>query len=263
MASGRALADLGYWELAAHAFQRVTEISPDYPDAWAYLGEARQHLDSGSQGSVRDELIPELQTALQLDPNSLAANIFAALYWGRNGQPERALEMLELAAGVDPDNPALLADLGRTLATLGDLQGAQSYYQEAIELTPNDPTYLRALAEFSLRYNYYVREIAVPTAREALSLDRDNPASLDLMGQVMLVLGDYRSAERFLNQAVGSDPTYALAHIHLGTLYLLEEDTGRAREHIDLARSFAVDPSTAEHARRMWEDLFSHLPPDE
>jgi len=261
MASGQALADLGYWELAAHAFRRVTEFRPEYPDAWAYLGEARQHLDSGLQGSARDELIPELQKALQLDPSSLAANIFAALYWGRNGHPERALEMLEVAADVDPDNPALLADLGRTLATLGDLQGSQSYYQEAIELTPSDPTYLRALANFSIKYNYHVREIAVPAAREALMLDRDNPASLDLMGQVMLVLGDYRSAERFLSQAVGNDPNYALAHIHLGTLYLLQEDTKRAREHITLARSLAVDPSIAEHAKRMWEDFFQPSSP--
>ena len=45
MAAGRKLASQGQWELAAYAFQAVTQAQPAYAEGWAYLGEALQHLE--------------------------------------------------------------------------------------------------------------------------------------------------------------------------------------------------------------------------
>ncbi|MGD2159147.1 MAG: tetratricopeptide repeat protein [Anaerolineales bacterium] len=256
MASGRALASLGLWEFAVHAFQGATEIQPNYSDAWAFLGEARQHLNASDEDLYGDELIPELKKALELNPNSVPGHIFTALYWQRNGQYDLALSALNTASQLDSNNPALHADLGATMASLGDLETAREYYQKAVEMTPGDPTYLRALAKFSLEYNYHVREIALPTARQALLSEPKDSASLDVMGQVLLVLEDYRGAEKFLRRALQYNPQYAPAHLHIGTLYLLRDDTDQARQHFSLARSLAIDPSTSNHAQRMWEQLF-------
>ena len=43
--AGRQLASLGKWELASVAFQHAAVLQPGYADAWAYLGEARQHIN--------------------------------------------------------------------------------------------------------------------------------------------------------------------------------------------------------------------------
>ncbi|MCK5313815.1 MAG: tetratricopeptide repeat protein, partial [Anaerolineales bacterium] len=42
--AGRALASIGEWELAVEAFHQSTQDHPNYAEAWAFLGEARQHL---------------------------------------------------------------------------------------------------------------------------------------------------------------------------------------------------------------------------
>ena len=55
-----------------------TQSRPDYGEAWAFLGEARQHLPSTSEQQAQSLI--ELEKAYQLDPESIAANSFLGLY---------------------------------------------------------------------------------------------------------------------------------------------------------------------------------------
>jgi len=254
VATGQKLANLNEWELAAHAFQRAAETRPDYAEAWAFLGEALQHLptDSGTSDSLT-----ALQKAIEIDPQSLSANTFMALYLARHEDYALALEYLAAAAEIDPRNPAIQADFGAAIAVSGDLESAQAYYWKAIELTPRDPTYLCKLVEFCIRYNIDLRGTALPAAREAVLLDPDHPASLDAMGQVLFRLDDLLNAERFWMRALDNDPDYAPAHLHLGLLYTLHNEIPRARQHLSLAISLAPGTPTAEHAQRMLEDFFT------
>jgi len=96
--SGRALAALGEWELAAEAFRRVVAARPDYAEAWAWLGEAHQHL--GADG------LPDLQRALLLDPDSPGVNALVGLYWQRQGQAGQALAYFRKAMRLEPGNAA-------------------------------------------------------------------------------------------------------------------------------------------------------------
>lgn len=263
VASGRHLASLGEWGWAAAAFQQATLSNPGYAEAWAYLGEARQQAAPPSSGGPpatpsSSPGFAELHKALELDPGSLAANTFLALYWQRRAHYDLALVYLHAAAGLEPRNPALQAEIGNTLAVLGDLSRALAYYQRAADLAPRDPLYWRLLAEFTVRYEIEVRQAGLPAARQAVILNPQDPASLDVIAQVYLLLEDPLSAQRFLQRALQADPGYAPARLHLGLLYLLQGETARAREQLTLARSLApVDTYTGEHARRLLE---SHFP---
>lgn len=249
LAAGRGLARIGEWELAVIAFNRSVESRPDYAEAWAYLGEARQHLDQDG--------VPELDKALAIDPHSVSANTFLALYWQRQGHYDRSLSYLSAALEGQPDNPTLLAELGNTHALAGDLVAAQTSYERAIEVAPRDPRYWRRLAEFTLKYEFRVQETGLPAARQALDLDPEDPASLDVIAQVSLLLGDALSAEDYLEQALQSDPSHAPAHLHLAVLYLESGETYLAYQHLTQAQSLALPGSaTADHARRLLEQLF-------
>ncbi|MBU0511169.1 MAG: tetratricopeptide repeat protein [Chloroflexi bacterium] len=254
VAAGQKLADLNEWGLAAHAFRRAAETRSDYAEAWAFLGESLQHLPTG--GDTSDSLTA-LQKAFKIDPQSLPANTFMALYWQRHEDYALALEYLAAAAEIAPRNPAIQADMGAAVATLGDLETAQAHYWQAIELTPRDPTYLCELVEFCIRYNIDLRGTALPAAREAMMLAPDDPASLDVMGQVLFRLDDLVNAERFWLRALDSDPDYAPAHLHLGLLYALQGDVPLARQHLSLAISLAPNTPTAEHAQRVLEEFFT------
>lgn len=254
LASGRSLASLDQWNLAAEAFSRSTQERPDYAEAWAYLGEACQHLSNNpDQGTC----LSDLQQALALGPESLAANTMMALYWQRLERQDRALEYLEKAIGLDPKNPVLQVQLGSTLAVGGDLASALQAYQHAQEFAPQDPTYPRLLAVFSIKYEYMLRQAGLPAARQALLLAPDDPACLDVMGQILTLLGDTTNAERFLLRAIQSDSGYAPAHLHLGTLYALQGDTAQAIEQLNLASSLSPGTPTAEQAQRL---LGNYLP---
>jgi tetratricopeptide (TPR) repeat protein len=261
--AGRGLASLNEWELAGEAFEQATSLRPDYAEAWAYLGEARQHLSDpvSSRKPVPGQTEPgpglaELQKALALDPRSLATHTFLALYWSRQGRYDLALNAVEAAARLEPENPVLQVETGTTLALLGDLQTAEKAFRRAIELAPNDPAYWRLLAGFSLRYDYQVSEIALPAARKAVMLLPKDPANLDTMAQVLIKLDDQLNAQRFLDRAIQLDPEYAPAHLHLGLVYILKGDNEAAFEELSLARSLEPEGPTAEQANRLLETYF-------
>jgi Flp pilus assembly protein TadD len=250
VASGRKLADIGKWELAAYAFQRAVDLQPQSGEAWAFLGESLQHLENPANEKAYEALVE----ALDIDPGSLAPNVFMALYWQRAGKPDVAVEFLTAAVKIDPNNPDIFVDLGTAVAMAGDLETAHHHYWHAIELTYRHPVYLRELTRFYIQYNFNLQEIALPIAREIVQSDPTDPASLDIMGQVLFRLGDLYNAERFFIRAVNLDPNYAPAHLHLGLAYNLQDKTNLAKAAFARAISLAPGTQTAILAERFFDD---------
>jgi tetratricopeptide (TPR) repeat protein len=270
--SGRALGSLGEWTLAGAAFERAVELRPDYAEAWAFLGEARQHLDdeallqaspaAGGQAppEENDSALAALQKARALDPGSVSTRLLLALYWQRQGDLDQALENAQAAANLAPRSPAVQAELGGNLAQAGDLPAALEAYQRASGLAPHDPAYLRLLAAFTLQYDHQVREVGLPIARRAVLLTPGDPASLVTLGQVLFKLGDLVNAGRFFRRALALDPGYAPAHLHLGLVHLLQNEPDRALEQFTLVRSLAAGTPLAEQAERIIAGNFVNEP---
>jgi tetratricopeptide (TPR) repeat protein len=252
---GRALASLDEWELAVEAFRQAVLARPDYSEAWAFLGEARQHLPSAEEQQAQSLI--ELEKAYLLDPQSLAANSLLALYWQRLDQQELALEYLENAARLDPTNPAFPVEIGNTLANLGNLPAALESYQQATELAPNDPLYWRVMAEFAIQHQIQLRELALPAAQQAYELDPLDPASLVTLGKTYYFLEEYDQAQEYLQEAIKIDPDYPLAYLHIGLNYLVQGDLQRAAQSLQQARQLAPDTAIAEQVERL---LYQYFP---
>jgi Flp pilus assembly protein TadD len=150
----------------------------------------------------------------------------------------------------------LQTETGHVLALHGDLSAAQQAYQKAIELAPQDPVYYRMLATFSLAHNYQLNETGLPAARRALLLSQNDPASLDILGQVLLELGDSASAKRFFERAVHLQPEYAPAQLHLGLIYIIEGDRPAAFEKLNQVRELAPGTTAADQAQRLLDNYF-------
>ncbi len=245
---GRVLAMQDEWDLAEAAFHNATQLRPDYAEAWAFLGEARQHTITASSGEYTG--LADLQQAWRLDSNSVAVNLLLGMYWSRQGDPELAASYIQNSLIIEPGNPLLHAELGNALAQQGDLPAAEAAYRKAISLAPDDPLFYRLLAEFSLTNRVQLRQIALPEARTAVVLDPEDPRSLDLLGHVLLILEDYQSAERFLIKALEIDPDYAPAHLHLGMVLVQRNEMQRARQEFDLAEKMGSDTWTIAQAQR-------------
>jgi tetratricopeptide (TPR) repeat protein len=251
--AGRALASVDEWELAAEAFRQATVVRPDFVDGWAFLGEARQHV----QGDFLSQPVPpELEQALLLDPSSLSANTLMALYWQRRFRFDQALAYLDKAASLYPENPALQVELGEVLALSGDLQGGLLAYQRAVELAPRDASYHRQLAGFCIRHQVSMQEVGLPAARQALLLDDQDPLNLDVMGQALYLVGDLSNAQRFFQRALQADAGFAQAHVHLGLVYIMQGERELAYQEWSLVISLAPQSPAAEQAQRLVKNYF-------
>jgi tetratricopeptide (TPR) repeat protein len=248
---------LGEWSLASQAFQQVVRLRPDYAEAWAYLGETRQHAAQGTlilpAPDSSDGLV-ELRKALELDPDSLAAHTLLALYYTRRGSFDLALATLRQAIELDPGNLAMQVQLASLLAASGDLYQAKDTYLQAIERSPQDPAYARLLVQFCLDYDLEVVQTALPLARRLAGQYPDDPASLDVMAQVLIHQGDLVSASRFLERSLALNSSYTPALLHLGQSRLLQGDRAGALNALDQVIALSPGSPEAAQAQRLVED---------
>ena len=213
-------------------------------------------MKATARGGAPETGLAELHKALELDPLSLVANTLLALYWQRQGDLGTAQTYLENVTRLYPDNPSLHAELGNTLAQLGELEAALQAYQRAVELAPNSADAWRLLAGFCAKYEYRLREVGLSAARQAAALGARDPANHDMLGQVLLLLGDLTSAERAFQRAQEIDASYALARVHLGLVYILQGDTQRARQEWQAVLDQAPGSPAAEQAQRLMQNYF-------
>jgi tetratricopeptide (TPR) repeat protein len=252
--AGRALAGLDEWTLAAEAFRQALLANPQYPDAWAFMGAAMERL--GNDGTEMFE------TALALDPGSLAANLLYALHLRSTGRPSAALPYLEAAAAAVPEEggdfaAAVAAETAQAYAAMGEVETALDQFLKAVELAPDDPTYLHLLAMFSIYNDVQIAEIGLPAARKAVLADAKDPVALDLLGYAYYLGGDTVSGMRFLFRSLDANPAYAPARLHLGLVYLAREESENARRQLELAVSLAPGTEAAAQAQ---EILDTYLP---
>lgn len=246
LSAGQALAAADQWRLASFAFEKAATLRPDYPEAWFYWGESLQHIDD-PQEDPREIL----QTGLDLAPDSPQGNLFMGIYWQRTGSHETALDYFYLVEEVWPDRADVLVEEGKSLAALGELEAAYLKYTAAIELNPQEADYYRMLAEFCLVYAFQIREAALPAARLAAQIGPEDPANLDVFGQVMLALGDEINALRLYLQTLELDPAYAPAYYHLGILYSVREERDLAVYYLGQAVVYSENPALTEQAQRL------------
>ena len=220
LVSGRALGAIGNWNLAAEAFRNAIAVRADYAEAWAWLGEAKQQ--QGQDGSV------EIERAMALNPNSAMVESLYGLYLQRQKQPKQALAAIQKAAALEPENPGWQMALGEAYEETGDLVSALEYYQNATELSPNEATFWRALAEFSLRNNLDLAGTGLPAARRLVELQINDWQSDDIAGQILLETNDLVGAEALLKKAIELDPSQAAPFLHLGLLYMQTGDRAAA-----------------------------------
>jgi len=225
---GRGLGLVHEWGLAQAAFEEATQADPKDAEAWAWLAEANQQ--TGSKGNE------ELDRALNLNPNSATVRGLRGLYFQRNGNFRQALIEFQAAATLEPKNPSWFVSLGESYAKLGDLIKALGAYQTATTLAPKDASYWRLLAIFCGQNNVNVKDVGIPAAEKAVILAKDDPASLDALGWLLLVDARYNDAERLLTRALKLDPQNASTHLHLGMLYLQMNKRASAYDHLVKSR---------------------------
>ncbi len=163
----------------------------------------------GAQGVYRELLFEA--------PDNLEARLGLALLHDRLGQQVQALEQLEAAREVDPENVVVLTQLGAVLGSLGKFQDAERELRRAERIAPE-----RAEAYVVLGTLFFKRGLYAQAEQElarALEHDTTNAAAYYYRGEALHQLDRLDDALEMLMRAIDLDPRNARAYHTIGILY--------------------------------------------
>jgi tetratricopeptide (TPR) repeat protein len=244
---GQVFARSGEWQFAALAFEKAVEIEPEYIEAQTYLGFVLEQL--GLDGEAR------LQQAVDVAPDAALPHVFLAGHYSQREDYQTAIQEMETASKIEPDNPAIIAELGSLYAENGEFEAAVSAFQEATRLAAGDARFWLLFAQFSLNHEYHIEEYGIPASRNAVVLSGDDPAALDALGYGHLLHGDLLLAERLILQAARRDPGRAQTLYHLGLLRIHQGDAQAGLAAFRAAEQLDPDSPAGELSRRGAETL--------
>jgi TolB-like protein/Flp pilus assembly protein TadD len=187
-------------EVSRKSFRRAVELDPQFALAWAYLANreawnyfvnhrtpeqlavARQAAETAMKlapnaseshaalGSVYyyclqdfDRALAEFKKARELSPSSANAIVMTAMVKRRQGALDESIQLQIEAAAVDPRNPDVWVNLGRSYRGMRRFQEAREMFDRALAILPNEESILAQKIET------YLAEGDLTTSAEALS----------------------------------------------------------------------------------------------
>ncbi len=116
---------------AEEAAQRAIAIQADYPDAHAYMADAKLTIDYDWKGAEE-----EIEKALAINANDPFSHEWKGIYLLLLARNEEAVQEFRRASELDPLVPEYLAYYGSALASVGRVEEGEKELQAALKLDP-------------------------------------------------------------------------------------------------------------------------------
>jgi tetratricopeptide (TPR) repeat protein len=269
---GEVYADLRTYDKAVKAAERAVKLDPDNAEAHRNLGYIYQTLNR------RDEALEAYQTAYDLEPDFVHRLTSLAAYYLYTADDEgTAVEWLDRAKALAPDDYLTLLFLSRVESRHGNTEAAVGYCQRILEVAPDAPEghnclgdvyldagdYQKAEAErqaaieadpdldhsyIGLGYVYYVAddcERAVAQFKKAVDIHPRNGGNHSALGLAYSCAGQTESAEEAYEEAVALEPHSGDHHVRLGRLYLETDRAGDAEREFN--KAIDLDPEEDQY----------------
>lgn len=240
----------GKFELAIQKFEEALDVDEQFTMAYDGIGWAYYYSE-------------DYASALDAFDEALATNPdYANAYFGKSlcysmqepADYEQAIEMLNEAATIEPDNSVIHATLGWTYRAKSfaaedvefanaDLTESENQFRRALEMNPENTDAMNGLGWVLNDWGRYGE--AAEQFRASLALDEEQANIHNGLGWSLYNQELYGEAEGAFRRAVELNPDHAYAHDGLGWclyyLYSTSEAYAEAEQH--LRRSFELDPT--------------------
>jgi adenylate cyclase len=192
--------------------QRATEIDPNYAQAWALMGLAQANLRYAYTGNEHlNDGLSAANRALALDPTIAEAHLPRAWHLAMLDRQEEAQAEIETALQLNPDSWEANKEAARVFYRQGKLDEATRYLEKASELSESDfhsRGMLSAayLAQGDLRRARECAAKVIEQVEGALTRDPDNGAALAYGALSFAAIGDLGRAREWIDRALLLDP---------------------------------------------------------
>jgi tetratricopeptide (TPR) repeat protein len=187
-----------------------------------------------------EDLESEARELLNLHPN--AAVVWQLLGLALTRQGKDALQALEMAAQLLPDDAGVHNNLGNALGRLGQLDEAVASYRRALLLSPD-------FAEAHNNLGHAMLDLGQPdnaaaSCRRAIDLKPRYAEAHDNLGCALLELGRLDDAAASYRRALEIEPGFVETHNNLGNALL---ELGRVDDALaSYRRALEINPEFAE-----------------
>ncbi|WP_188262905.1 tetratricopeptide repeat protein [Azospirillum tabaci] len=214
-----------YWRqfnVALHAevrdcLERTTRSDPGYPEAWAALAmitidEARLGFNpSPARPNPIDDGLQMAERAVTLAPDSALSHQALGLAWWLRREPQRSIAAYEQALALNPNDSAILADLGRCYSLTGEWERGIPLIREAFTRNPAQPSWYRIV----IATYHYVNGRYDDALEE---MRRANLGREVILGHVALAMihgqtGNRAEAAKAVSEILRLDPNFPIKAI--------------------------------------------------
>jgi len=176
---------------------------------------------------------------LSLHPN--AAVVWQMLGLALTGQGRDALQPLEMAARLLPNDAGVHNNLGNALGRLGELDEAVASFRRALLLNPDFAEAHSNLGCALLELGRF--DDAAASYRRALEIESEFADAHHNLGNALRGLGKLDDAAASYRRALEFKPNFAEAHCNLGIALRLQGRTAEAQA--SCRRALEIDPQSA------------------
>jgi tetratricopeptide (TPR) repeat protein len=228
-------------------------------------GPARRN-DTGMVATVQVNLQRKLREAKPVGtvtaiPEEALKLYGEALQSSKAGDNKKAVEQLNSALKIFPQYLAALNELGVQYMRMKQYDRAEESFKSAMKIAPDAFTPRLNYGVLLVHTRNYPK--AVDELYKALQKNPSSPTGLLYIGRALVSLGSYDDAEKFLVLAVNvatEAMEKAETHRYLGAVYIEKKDYSKAVRELETYLTLAPDARDAKAIADIIKQLHSRAP---
>ncbi|MBE9572188.1 MAG: tetratricopeptide repeat protein [Proteobacteria bacterium] len=207
--------------------------------------------DSYNQNGNYQEALEEIEKAIEIDPNNADAWAMKGSVLSDLGRHQEAFEALEKSLELDPDNLNALMHKSYSLFNLGRDQEAIFLVNEIIDrcdkiIEANPNDYQAWHIKGSLLYTLGKNEDALIAMNKALEFDPSNEHSFSVKGDILFDLRRYQESFEAYDNATKLNPNLAHFWENKGRVLAAMGRIQEAEEAYNKAINLSMDDATTQ-----------------
>lgn len=179
-----------------------------------------------------EEALTAYREAMQLDPGLAAAHSDLALLYSKNfSQHLKAIELLDKALELEPQNKLYWYNLAHVYLTLGQYDKAVERFERVLDFDPHSALTLYSLGLALSKHGSH--KAALDRLQQALEINPEYEDAYYQLGAVYRALGRLDEAAAAYERCLSFNPNHRYASYGLGQVYMQLGQQEAAQEYLE------------------------------